>query len=393
MGTKLWAWIRRPSRIAWSLIFIGGIAAGLIGWGGIHTALETTNSLEFCVSCHEMQTPYKEYAETIHFKNTSGVRAVCTDCHVPREPLPYMWAKVRAAKDLWHHFLGTIDSKEKYEEHRLSMAQAVWERMAATDSRECRSCHAFDAMVIGKQKDRAQENHPVAIKDGNTCIDCHKGIAHTLPDMTKAFAAAFDQLKAESAGLTLDGEAYTLETMAFYLEKGGERAAGKLLPATRLEVIARDGDWINARVAGWRQEGADKVIYGAMGKRILTAALTKPAAAEAEVGEARVLPDTGQTWMPVSLAVWLPAENLSASIGPVWDYAGSLYRGDCAVCHIAHHTDQFLANQWIGQLKAMKRFSQLNKEQNRLVLKYLQYHAKDAPALAVEAQASEPKTM
>jgi len=379
MARSIWGFIRKPSRLAWSVIFAGGIAAGVLGWGAFHTAMESTNTLEFCVSCHEMQIPFAEYKESVHFRNPSGVRAICTDCHVPHEWGPYVVAKVRATKDLWHHMLGTLATPELYEDHRLGMAQAVWARMEATDSRECRNCHAFDAMTIDAQKERAQENHPTAIKDGNTCIDCHKGIAHTLPDMKQAFAAAFEALKEKSADADLEGEAFTLATMPFFMEREGDRPAGKLLPATRLEIAGRNGDWLNARVSGWRQEGADTVIYGAIGQRILTAALTKPAAEAVEQGESQVLETTGQTWFPVSLDIWLPTENLAGALDPVWDYAGSLYRADCAVCHVAHHTDQFLANQWIGQLKAMDRFSQLDKDQNRLVLKYLQYHAKDAP--------------
>ncbi|MQX38195.1 NapC/NirT family cytochrome c [Roseospira navarrensis] len=380
MLKRTWQWVRRPSRMAWSLIFAGGIAAGIVGWGGFHYAMKSTNNMEYCVSCHEMEIPFAEYKETAHFRNQSGIQANCTDCHVPKEPWgAYVMTKIIATKDLYHHYMGTIDTPEKYEERRLHMAQMVWDRMQANDSRTCRSCHDFDTMIISEQSERAQEEHPKAMAEGNTCIDCHKGIAHTLPDMRQAFAAAFQDLKEQSADAELETAAYALETMPFFMEKDGERPAGKLLPATRLEVLAKDGDWLRARVSGWRQEGADPVMYGAIGQRILTAAMTKPAAEAVEQGEAQVVEGTGQTWFPVSLEVWVPQDNLAGSIDPVWDYAGSLYRADCAVCHPAHHTDQFLANQWIGQLKAMERFSQLNKDQNRLVLKYLQYHAKDAP--------------
>jgi trimethylamine-N-oxide reductase cytochrome c-type subunit TorC len=379
MLARAWNWLRRPSRVAWSLVFIGGAGLGAAGLLAGHAVLGTTNSTAFCVSCHEMEIPLAEYMESAHFKNPSGVRAGCPDCHVPESGLPYLWAKVRASKDLYHHLLGTLSTPEAYEEHRLALAQGVWDRMRATDSRECRSCHAFDAMDIPNQRADAQKNHPTAIADGSTCIDCHKGIAHKLPDMKKAFANAFQTLKDESASVDLDKVGYSLETLSFSLAKGADKPDGRLLPASRLEILAKDGDQLNIRISGWRQEGADTVVYGDRGKRILVAALTKPAAAAARVGAPEVDPETDQTWMPVTLDAWLPKEGLTDSIDPVWAYADQLYVNDCAVCHVSHHTDQFLANQWIGQLKAMERFSQLDKEQNRLVLKYLQYHAKDAP--------------
>jgi len=50
--------------------------------------------------------------------------------------------------------------------------------MKSTDSRECRNCHNFDSMNPEDQKKRSRKQHATAMVDGNTCIDCHKGIAH-----------------------------------------------------------------------------------------------------------------------------------------------------------------------------------------------------------------------
>ena len=56
--------------------------------------------------------------------------------------------------------------------------------MKETDSRECRNCHKFQHMnpeAIQKQSVHKQHVHAKAFKQGETCIDCHKGIAHHLP--------------------------------------------------------------------------------------------------------------------------------------------------------------------------------------------------------------------
>ncbi len=53
--------------------------------------------------------------------------------------------------------------------------------MKATDSRECRNCHKFDYMDYSVQEPRASRIHQEALTTGKTCIDCHRGIAHTLP--------------------------------------------------------------------------------------------------------------------------------------------------------------------------------------------------------------------
>ena len=53
--------------------------------------------------------------------------------------------------------------------------------MKASDSRECRNCHSWDAMSAAKQNPRAHREMEKGLKEGKTCIDCHKGIAHLLP--------------------------------------------------------------------------------------------------------------------------------------------------------------------------------------------------------------------
>ncbi len=160
------------------LVFIAGIVAA----GLFNTGLSATNEMEFCTSCHSMKVNLEEYKETIHFKNPSGVRATCSDCHVPKAFIPKMVAKVMAAKDVYHEIMGTIDTKEKYESHRWDMASRVWTKMKASDSRECKTCHAFDQMDLSEQDRSARKRHGKAQDQGKTCIDCHKGIAHEEPD-------------------------------------------------------------------------------------------------------------------------------------------------------------------------------------------------------------------
>jgi cytochrome c-type protein NapC len=160
-----------------------GVVLGIIFWGGFNTVLEATNSMEFCISCHEMRdNVYKEYKETVHFKNPSGVRATCADCHVPRPWIYKIVRKVQATNELYHKALGTIDTPEKFEAHRLVMAKRVWATMKATDSRECRNCHTFDSMDLSDQDRYARKRHERAQTRGQTCIDCHDGIAHELPE-------------------------------------------------------------------------------------------------------------------------------------------------------------------------------------------------------------------
>lgn len=178
-----WQRLRRPS-VRYSILALCsiGFICGILFWGGFNTALEATNSLEFCTSCHEMRdTVFQEYKETIHYSNRTGVRAICSDCHVPRDWGHKMARKAKAAFEIWGKISGTIDTPEKFEARRSVLAGHEWERMKASSSRECRNCHDFTAMAEAKQKPLAQRKHKLAQNQGKTCIDCHKGIAHLLP--------------------------------------------------------------------------------------------------------------------------------------------------------------------------------------------------------------------
>ena len=167
---------RRSICIGLIIFFMGAVA-----YGGLNSFFHYTNRMEFCISCHSMKINYEEYKKTLHYKNAIGVQATCADCHVPKDFFPKLYAKLMAAKDVYHEIMGTVDTKEKYEKRRWYMANAVWEKMRATDSRECRSCHDYENMDLSEQDRLARKKHTRAPLQGKTCIDCHSGIAHTEP--------------------------------------------------------------------------------------------------------------------------------------------------------------------------------------------------------------------
>lgn len=183
---ELWGVLSRPSTVfALGTLVLAGFAAGVIFWGGFNTALELTNTEKFCTGCHEMrENVFAELKSTIHFSNRSGVRATCPDCHVPHNWTDKIARKMQASKEVWGKIFGTIDTREKFQDHRLELAAHEWARFKANDSLECRNCHSADSMDITKQSARASVAHQRFLFTGEkTCIDCHKGIAHHLPDM------------------------------------------------------------------------------------------------------------------------------------------------------------------------------------------------------------------
>ena len=183
LARRIRDFLLRPSTLPVTAGVAVGMFSGLVFWGGFNTGMDATNTLAFCTSCHEMRdTVYQEYKETIHYRNRSGVRAICSDCHVPKDWMHKFVRKIQASQELYGKFVtASISTPEKFETKRIELARHVWATMKANDSHECRNCHSWDAMDPQKQHPRARGPMEKARKEGKTCIDCHKGIAHLLP--------------------------------------------------------------------------------------------------------------------------------------------------------------------------------------------------------------------
>ena len=155
---KVCRWLRSPSKMAIGGVILLTIIGTIVGTNLFNAGMATTNTEQFCSDCHTNDV-VPEYQASIHFSNRSGVKAICSDCHVPHEFVPKMIRKMQASTEVYAHFTGKVDTQ---------------------------------------QKTVAQQMHALAQEQNKTCIDCHKGIAHNLPHMEKvqqSFIPA-DMLKA-----------------------------------------------------------------------------------------------------------------------------------------------------------------------------------------------------
>ncbi|MGR9052876.1 MAG: NapC/NirT family cytochrome c [Gammaproteobacteria bacterium] len=159
-----------------------GFLVGIVIWNGFITSLEVTGTTEFCTSCHSMKAYiYPNYQKSFHYKNSKGIQAGCSDCHIPKPLVAKLIRKTIGLKDIYHTVLGTIDTPEKFAARKLIMDERVWNRMKASNSRECRNCHNLENMDLEQQSPVARNQHRDAIKNGKTCVDCHHGVGHNLP--------------------------------------------------------------------------------------------------------------------------------------------------------------------------------------------------------------------
>ena len=375
---KLWNALRRPSA-RWSVLAL--VATGIV-IGIALIGIKVTSTTEFCVSCHSMQSVYEEYKQSVHFQNASGVRAECHDCHIPPDIPGMVKRKLEASNDIYQTFIAhSIDTPEKFEAKRAELAEREWARMKENNSATCRSCHNYDAMDHAKQHPEAARQMKVAAKDNQSCIDCHKGIAHQLPDMSSGFRKQFDELRASAndSGDTL----YSIDIKPIYAAKGDKEASGSLLPASEVKVLKRDGDWLQIEITGWTESaGRQRVLTQFPGKRIFVASIRGDVQQQVKTLEKTTVADTNTEWSKLQATAWMKKGDMVNDIKPIWAYADSLYNGTCNQCHGAPEISHFDANGWIGTLNGMIGFTSLDKREERTLLKYLQMNASDTAGKA-----------
>lgn len=152
---------------------------------------------------------------------------------------------------------------------------------------------------------------------------------------------------------------------------------GKLLGSTQVQVLQRDGDKVRLALQGWQMTDAPSIIYQSKGHRILLAVLADDAVAAIRRGTVETDAETGQQWVPVQLDAWSTPEDLNTDRQALWAYSRATFQKACAACHVLPQQTHFTANQWVGTMKAMKRFTSFSDDQYRLILAYLQNHSKD----------------
>jgi|SRR5215471_1448738 len=179
-----WQRLVRPSA-HWSVLalIVIGIVIGFIATVGTQVMVALTGTEDFCGNaCHSMQWVAKEYRESAHGLNRTGVHAGCHDCHIPPNYPELLWYKAKAGtKDVIGEIRGIIDTEDKFKKERQRMAREVWEEYKGNNSRNCRKCHEFAPEMLAKQQEFVRPLHQQVLEGKATCIDCHKGIAHTAP--------------------------------------------------------------------------------------------------------------------------------------------------------------------------------------------------------------------
>jgi len=177
---RVWHVLSRPTTAFSVLTLLGaGLIVGAAGVFGFEQSLTLTATDAFCTSCHARDAAV-EWRQSVHYTNPYGLSAGCADCHLPKPFIPEMLRKMQASHEVYAWLTGVIDTPAKYEANRARMAQAEWARLRGNGSAECRNCHHLDTMDNPAQP-ALRDMHRAALTGGQTCIDCHTGVAHKPP--------------------------------------------------------------------------------------------------------------------------------------------------------------------------------------------------------------------
>lgn len=374
----------KPSmRIGLGVLVTGGFIAGIIFWNGFDAGLKATNSEAFCISCHTMaDNVYPELQQTVHFRNRTGVRAYCSDCHVPHNFTDKIARKVQASREVWNHLTGDIGTREKFIDKRLELAQREWARMNANGSKECRACHDYEHMAFEKMDIMAEMEMRGAAQRNTSCIECHKGIAHQLPVVQSLRNADLEKLLDDASGVTtsVDHEYYNVLPQPLYLDETLQESVGSLEVATEVKIVAKEGDAEKIEYELWRKnKGYGRVLYGEFSLNTVSAILDKEVAEKQDytVLETREDPLTGLEWQRIKGTAWIEKGGLTSDITPIWEVANASYTQGCSTCHIQPDAEHYDTNTWPGLFAGMVGFTNMDEDTSKVVLKYLQLHSMD----------------
>ncbi len=384
LGNAVSVFTHPAAKIGLGVLVTGGFIAGTAFWVTFEKTIEHTGRQEFCLSCHSMKNNiFPELQKTVHWQNSSGVHATCSDCHVPHSFTDKIARKMQASREVWAEITGAIDTREKFNQHRIVMAQREWKRFKANNSRECRSCHDYDNMDFSKMRVTSQVMmRRAAERDGN-CIDCHKGIAHQLPDIKGAHNPAFDTLMSEAASTTIRSgdEYYSAVPQQLYGDEKLSKIIGSIKVSTAVKVVQEKPDSTEIELEMWRKnKGYGRVWYAHFGLNIVDAILEKEVSRDntrITVLETKTDDLTGLEWQKVTTTAWIKNDTLMGSIEPIWDIARNSYEQSCSVCHRQPSPSGHDANQWPGLFAGMVGFTSMDDDTSKLVLKYLQSHSSD----------------
>ena len=175
---------------------------------------------------------------------------------------------------------------------------------------------------------------------------------------------------------------YTPESLPLYADEALSNPIGELEAGVPVKLVQTTQNADQLELEMWRKtKGFGRIWYNQFAKHITDAVFDKTFtqnAANFEVLENKEDPLTGLVWQKVRTKVWVKKSELSKNLTVFWANAESTFKTECSVCHKQRDPKMHDANEWVAVFNGMVGFTDMDKPQQKQVLRYLQLHAADA---------------
>jgi len=185
-----------------------------------------------------------------------------------------------------------------------------------------------------------------------------------------------------SSNLIASNLAYTPNSFALFADEKLAQPIGELEAGVPVKLVQTTQNADQLELEMWRKtKGFGRIWYNQFAKHITDAVFDKTFtqnAANFEVLENKEDPLTGLVWQKVKTKVWVKKSELSQNLTAFWANAESTFKTECSVCHKQRDPKMHDANEWVAVFNGMVGFTDMDKPQQKQVLRYLQLHAADA---------------
>ena len=185
-----------------------------------------------------------------------------------------------------------------------------------------------------------------------------------------------------SPNSTASPYSYTPESLPLYADEALSNPIGELEAGVPVKLVQTTQNADQLELEMWRKtKGFGRIWYNQFAKHITDAVFDKTFTqnvANFEVLENKEDPLTGLVWQKVKTKVWVKKSELSQNLTAFWANAESTFKTECSVCHKQRDPKMHDANEWVAVFNGMVGFTDMDKQQQKQVLRYLQLHAADA---------------
>ena len=179
-----------------------------------------------------------------------------------------------------------------------------------------------------------------------------------------------------SPNSTASPYSYTPESLPLYADEALSKPIGELEAGVPVKLVQTTQNADQLELEMWRKtKGFGRIWYNQFAKHITDAVFDKTFtqnAANFDVLENKEDPLT------VRAKVWAKKSELSKNLTAFWANAESTFKAECSVCHKQRDPKMHDANEWVAVFNGMVGFTDMDKPQQKQVLRYLQLHAADA---------------